>query len=81
MSDETSLFEVNKLKENIIKNTLDDVCASLKERGYDPYNQIAGYIISGDPGYISNYHYAREKILELDRSEVVKLILQEFMEK
>lgn len=79
--DETSLFEINSLKENVIRDTLEAVCSSLKERGYDPYNQIAGYIISGDPGYISSYKGARDKILELDRSEVVKLILQDFMEK
>lgn len=81
MEDNTTLFEVSELKETIIKEILESVCKSLIERGYDPYNQIAGYIISGDPGYISSYQNARRKILELDRSEVVKYILKDFMEK
>lgn len=79
MSEETSMFNVQELKEEIIAQTLKEVSLSLKKRGYDPMNQIAGYLISGDPGYISSYNHAREKITELDRSEIVKYILESFM--
>ena len=79
MSNETSMFNVETFKEELIKQTLKEVCEALKERGYDPMNQISGYLISGDPGYISSYKDARTKITELDRSEIVKYILETFM--
>jgi len=50
----------------------------LKERGYNPNNQIVGYLISGDPGYISSYHDARNKIQEIDRAKIVEILLREF---
>ena len=81
MIDKTSLFDISKLQDELIKTTLKDVMESLEERGYNPINQIVGYLISGDPGYISNYKDARTKMLSLDRSEVVKLILVEYLEK
>jgi len=80
MEDKTSLFDVSKLQDELIKTTLKEVMESLEERGYNPINLIVGYLISGDPGYISNYKDARTKMLSLDRSEVVKLILVDFME-
>ena len=50
----------------------------MEERGYNPSNQIVGYLISGDPGYISNYKDARSKIQEVDRAKIVEILLQEF---
>ena len=79
--EQTSLFDVKVMKEEIIKATLKEVGASLNERGYDAQNQLAGYLISGDPGFISNYQEARSKILELDRSEIVKFLLDNYLEK
>lgn len=77
--DKTSLFDVSLIKrENIIK-TLREVYEALEERGYNPINQIVGYLISGDPGYISSYKDARSKMISLDRSEVVMLLLVEFI--
>ena len=77
--DKTSLFDVSLIKrENIVK-TLREVYEALEERGYNPINQIVGYLISGDPGYISSYKDARSKMISLDRSEVVMLLLVEFI--
>lgn len=77
--DKTTLFDVSLIKkENIIK-TLREVYDALEERGYNPINQIVGYLISGDPGYISSYKDARSKMISLDRSEVVMLLLVEFI--
>lgn len=77
--DKTTLFDVSLIKrENIIK-TLREVYEALEERGYNPINQIVGYLISGDPGYISSYKDARSKMISLDRSEVVMLLLVEFI--
>ena len=79
MEDKTMFYDVSKLQEELIKTTVKEVMEALEERGYNPINQIVGYLISGDPGYISNYKDARTKMLSLDRSEVVKLILEEFI--
>ena len=79
--EQTSLFDVKLMKEELIKVTLKEVATSLNERGYDAQNQLVGYLISGDPGFISNYQDARSKILELDRSEIVKFLLGNYMEK
>lgn len=79
--DKTTLFDVSTFKSEVITKTLKEVYKSLEERGYNPINQIVGYIISGDPGYISNYKNARSKILELDRSELVALLLKNTLEK
>ena len=79
--DKTTLFDVATFKSEVITKTLKEVYKSLEERGYNPINQIVGYIISGDPGYISNYENSRSKILELDRSELVALLLKNTLEK
>lgn len=78
--DETILFSVEEIKNAEIKNTLKEVYESLKIRGYNPINQIVGFIISGDPGYISNFQDARSKMISLDRSELVSLLLKNYME-
>ena len=77
----TTLFDVKAMKEDLIKETLKEVTASLKERGYDANNQLVGYLISGDPGFISNYQEARNKIQELDRTEIIKFLLEKYMER
>lgn len=81
MEEKTGLFDVNVVKQKLISSTLEEVFDALKERGYNPINQIVGYLISGDPGYISNYKDSREKIMDFDRSEVVAVILEEYLNK
>ena len=79
--DKTVLFDVEEIKNASIKETLKEVFESLKERGYNPINQLTGYIITGDPGYISNYQDARSKIISIDRSELVAVLIKEYLEK
>lgn len=81
MEDKTSLFDVSIIKKKLISTTLKEVFDALKERGYNPINQIVGYLISGDPGYISNFKDSRNKILEFDRAEVMAIILEEYLDK
>ena len=81
MDDKTGLFDVSVVKQKLISSTLEEVCDALKERGYNPIHQIVGYLISGDPGYISNYKDSREKIMDFDRAEVVAIILEEYLDK
>lgn len=81
MNDKTSLFDVSVVKKKLIQSTLEEVFDALKERGYNPINQIVGYLISGDPGYISNYKDSRSKMLDFDRSEILAFILEDYLNK
>ncbi len=76
--EQTSLFDIQELDTEVVRETLKDVYSSLEERGYNPTNQIVGYLISGDPGYISSYKDARNKIQEIDRAKIVEILLTEF---
>ena len=75
----TTLFDVSVLQRANVKNVNKEVCSLLKERGYNPVNQLVGYFMSGDPGYISSYRGARDKILSIDRSEIMAYILREYL--
>ena len=74
----TNLFDVNEVNAELTRKVLKEICEALKERGYNPNNQIVGYLISGDPGYISSYKDARNKIQEIDRAKIVEILLSEF---
>lgn len=77
----TSLFNVQELDAEITRVILKEVYEALEERGYNPVNQIVGYLISGDPGYISSYKDARNKIQEIDRAKIVETLVIEFQKK
>lgn len=76
--DNTSLFDLKEIDTELARKILKEVYLSLEERGYNPNNQIVGYLISGDPGYISSYQDARNKIQEIDRAKIVEILLNEF---
>ena len=76
--DKTSLFNIRDIDNELIRSILSEVWDSLEERGYNPSNQIVGYLISGDPGYISSYQDARNKIQQIDRAKIIEVLLQEF---
>ena len=76
--EQTSLFDLKEIDTENIRLTLKEIYTSLEERGYNPTNQIVGYLISGDPGYISSYKNARGKIQEIDRAKIVEILLKEF---
>ncbi len=75
----TTLFDVKMIEKANIRLTLKEVCESLRLKGYDPIKQLAGYLISGDPGYISTFEDARGKIMSLERSEILAYLLEEFL--
>ena len=78
-SEDTLMFDANEVNEKLIKSTLEDAVEALTERGYNPINQLVGYIISGDLGYISSYKETRNKISKIDRSTLVEVILKEYL--
>ena len=79
--EKTTLFNVQEIDAERTRVTLKVVYAALEERGYNPINQIVGYLISGDPGYISSYKDARNKIQEIERAKIVEILLVEFQKK
>ena len=78
--EQTNIFDVKELDTKLVRDTLNEVFESLKERGYNPTNQIVGYLISGDPGYISSYKDARNKIQEIERAKIVEILLTDFQD-
>lgn len=74
----TRFFKVETDK-NIVKTTLDNVYQALTEKGYNPVNQIVGYIMSGDPTYITSHRNARSLIMKVERDELVEELLTEYI--
>lgn len=79
MTEKTTLFNLSLIKKENIKVTIKEVFESLEIKGYNPKNQIIGYLMSGDSSYISNFQNAREKMLELDRADILEYLLEESM--
>lgn len=78
--EKTSLFNVKDIDAEKTRVTLKEVYEALEERGYNAVNQIVGYLLSGDPGYISSYKNARNKIQEIDRAKIIEILLVAFHE-
>lgn len=79
MQDFTRKFDVID-KHNETREILMSVYNSLKLKGYDPINQIVGYILSEDPTYITNYNNARSLICRLDRDELLQELVLHYLE-
>jgi uncharacterized protein (UPF0297 family) len=75
----TTLYNVEEFEDKLIRDTLNDVYMALEERGYNPINQLIGYIMSGDPGYISSHKDARKRITTLERNKIVEVLLKDYM--
>ena len=80
-SETTHLFKVNEINDAVVDVTLNEVYDALEERGYNPINQLVGYLMSGDPGYISRHKEARNKIMKLDRTKIIELMVRNYMSK
>ncbi len=77
----TQYFKVEKEPEMQVKDVLDVVLTAMKEKGYNPVNQIVGYIMSGDPTYITSHNNARSLIMKVERDELVEEILKSYIAK
>lgn len=76
---QTQYFRVEPEQESTAKKILAVVYEALTKKGYDPVNQIVGYIMSGDPTYITNYMGARSLIMRCERDELVEEILKSYI--
>ena len=68
----TQYFKVEVEPENGVKMILSEVYEALSEKGYDPVSQIVGYIMSGDPTYITSHNNARSMIMKVERDELIE---------
>lgn len=75
----TQFFKVQTEPETGVKVVLDTVYEALVQKGYNPVNQIVGYIMSGDPTYITSHNNARSLIMKVERDELVEELLEAYI--
>ncbi|AVX21174.1 Uncharacterized protein, UPF0297 family [Carboxydocella sporoproducens DSM 16521] len=76
--DETMMFQRDG-EENQAREILKQVYAALKEKGYNPINQLVGYLLSGDPAYITNHNQARSLIKRIERDELLEELVKTYL--
>lgn len=79
MLDQTMTFSIERDREGDIKKILTTVYDALKEKGYNPINQIVGYILSEDPTYITTHNNARSLICRVDRDELLQVLVKSYL--
>lgn len=79
VSQETMMFKVENEENNIAANIIFNVHQALKEKGYNPINQLVGYLLSGDPTYITSYNNARSLIRKLERDELIEELVRSYL--
>lgn len=80
-TDETVQFKVDDFSKQSVEETLTTVYAALEEKGYNPINQIVGYLLSGDPAYIPRYQEARNLIRRHERDEIMEELIKSYLSK
>lgn len=75
----TQTWKMEYDKEKLVNEIIKDVYDSLKVKGYDPISQIVGYILSGDPTYITSYNGARSKIVRVERDELLEELVKSYI--
>ena len=79
MHEKTMTFKVHEDKDSEMKQILTTVYDALREKGYNPINQIVGYILSEDPTYITTYNNARSLIRLIDRDELLQALVKSYL--
>ena len=78
---ETMKFNLGLDRETEVKNIMTRVYKALQEKGYDPVNQIVGYVLSGDPTYITSHDGARGLITKIEQDELLEVFVKTYLEK
>ena len=76
----TQFIDINQTKRISVSEVILRVYQALVERGYNPVNQIVGYIMSGDPTYITSHNNARSLIMKVERDEILKELMRNYVE-
>jgi len=77
----TQYFKVQKDTEIVVREVIHSVLEALTEKGYNPVNQIVGYVMSGDPTYITSHKGARSLIMKVERDEIIEELLRFYIDK
>lgn len=77
--DETMLFNFDDYQKENVRDTLTTVYVALEEKGYNPVNQIVGFLLSGDPAYIPRHNDARNMIRRFERDEIMEELLKSYL--
>ena len=77
--DKTMFFDIRDIENAMVSKTLIEVYRNLEMKGYNPTNQLLGYLITGDLSYITNYGNSRNKIIELGREKILSIVLKDYM--
>lgn len=75
----TQVINIPKDKEYKVTDVIASVYEALKEKGYNPVSQIVGYVMSGDPTYITSHNGARSLIMRVERDEIIEMLLEEYI--
>ena len=79
-NDKTQPFNLTEEREKEVRTILTAVYEALKEKGYNPINQLVGYILSEDPTYITNHNNARSLIRKIDRDELMNMLVKYYLD-
>ena len=77
----TMVYNQEEFQDALIEDTVKEVIEILEEKGYNATNQLVGYLMSGDPGYISSHKEARNKITKFDRAKILEVLLKHYLGK
>jgi uncharacterized protein (UPF0297 family) len=77
--DETMMFKFGA-EENKAADVIRKVCQAMEEKGYSPINQLVGYLLSGDPAYVTSHNDARNMIRKLERDELLEELIRSYLE-
>ncbi len=80
VSEETMMFKIGA-DENKAESIIRQASAAMEEKGYNPVNQLVGYLLSGDPAYVTSYKEARSLIRKLERDELLEELVRSYLEK
>ena len=79
VGEETMMFRFGT-EENKAEKIIQEVCSAMEEKGYNPINQLVGYLLSGDPAYVTSYQEARSKIRTLERDDILEELVHFYLE-
>ena len=79
VKDETMMFRFGA-EENKAEHIIHHVCNAMEEKGYNPINQLVGYLLSGDPAYVTSHKDARNQIRSLERDEILEELVRSYLE-
>ncbi|MCQ2421652.1 MAG: IreB family regulatory phosphoprotein [Lachnospiraceae bacterium] len=79
MDQGTQFFKVENTSDDYVRSVIGSVYVAMSEKGYNPVSQMVGYLMSGDPTYITNHLNARAKIAKVERDEIIEQLLKDFI--